>query len=155
MHEASTDPSGDEAGTAAGKKMPEGRRFSGDYAREMGKRRAQKRLEQAGGTASGNAAFVAVPVDEADVIVGLRDRAKTGNPQAAAQLLAWLTRFPVQQGSGEDRQDKALEDMTPDELAFAEAWALRQVNRALRKAKGLGIVQDASLDQAGRARRAL
>jgi hypothetical protein len=26
---------------------------------------------------------------------------------------------------------------------------LRQVNRALRKAKGLGIVQDASLNQAG------
>jgi hypothetical protein len=90
-----------------------------------------------------------VPVDEADVIVGLRDKAKTGNPQAAAQLLAWLTRFPVQQGTGEDWQDKGLEDMTPDELAFAEAWALRQVNRALRKAKGLGIVQDASLDQAG------
>jgi hypothetical protein len=33
--------------------------------------------------------------------------------------------------------DKGLEDMTPDELAFAEAWALRQVNRAMRRAEGL------------------
>jgi hypothetical protein len=71
------------------------------------------------------------------VITGLRDKAKTGNAQAASALLAYLTRFPVQQGSGEDWQDKALEDMTPDELAFAEAWALRQVNRAMRRAEGL------------------
>jgi hypothetical protein len=87
--------------------------------------------------ASRNAAFVTVPIEEHDVIVGLRDKAKQGNARAAAQLLAWLTRFPVQQGSGEDRQDKALEDMTPDELAFAEAWANRQVNRAMRRAQGM------------------
>jgi hypothetical protein len=87
--------------------------------------------------ASRNAAFVTVPIEEHDVIVGLRDKAKQGNAQAAAPLLAWLTRFPEQQGSGEDWQDKALEDMTPDELAFADAWALKQVNRAMRRAEAL------------------
>jgi hypothetical protein len=93
-------------------------------------------------------ATVTVPVELEDVVTGLRDKAKQGNAQAAQALLAYLTRFPVQQGDAQDWQDKALEDMTPDELAFADAWALRQVNRALRKAKGLGIVQDASLNQA-------
>jgi hypothetical protein len=53
--------------------------------------------------ASRNAAFVTVPIEDHDVIVGLRDKAKQGNAQAAAQLLAWLTRFPVQQGQRRGR----------------------------------------------------
>jgi hypothetical protein len=109
----------------------------------------QKRLEQAA-RATKREATVSVPLELEDVITGLRDKAKQGNAQAATALLGYLTRFPVQQGAdGEDWRDLALEDMTPDQLAFAEAWALRQVNRALRKANGLGIVQDASLNQAG------
>ena len=71
------------------------------------------------------------------MIVGLRDKAKQGNPQAATSLLAYLNRFPVQTSAAEDWQDVALEDMTPDQLAFAEAWANRQVNRAMRRAEGM------------------
>jgi hypothetical protein len=79
---------------------------------------------------------VVVPLELQDVIVGLRDKAKQGNPQAAAQLLAWLTRFPPQLSQAVE-EGKALEDMTPDELAFAEAWALRQIARAQRKLHGI------------------
>jgi hypothetical protein len=137
MHEASKHPSGDTAGTAAGKKMPEGRRFSGDYAREMGKRRAQKGLDKATASTVPDMHLV-VPVELAPVIEALRDKAKTGNPQAAREYLAYLTRFQPQSTVGiEDLEVKALEDMTPDELAFAEAWALRQVARAQRKLQGL------------------
>jgi hypothetical protein len=82
------------------------------------------------------------------VVTGLRDKAKQGNAQAAQALLAYLTRFPVQQGDAQDWQDKALEDMTPDELAFAEAWAVRQVNRALRKAPGLRKAEQEARQQA-------
>jgi hypothetical protein len=39
--------------------------------------------------------------------------------------------------------------MTPDELAFADAWAERQLNRALRRAKGLGLLRDKKEERAG------
>lgn len=136
MHETIKHPSGDEAGTAAGKKMPEGRRFSGDYAREMGRRRAQKRLEKAGGrTQRGH---VTLPADQAPVFEAIRDQAKTGNPQAVREYREWLVKLPMQYGSEtEDWQAKTLEEMTPEELDFAEAWALRQIARAQRKLQGI------------------
>jgi len=100
----------------------------------MSARAAAARREKAARATERNAS-VLVPLELQDVIAGLRDKAKQGNAPAAAQLLAYLTRFPVQQGGeAEEWRDLAIEDMTPDQLAFAEAWALRQVNRALRKA---------------------
>jgi hypothetical protein len=79
---------------------------------------------------------VIVPLDLEAVIAGLRDKAKQGNAPAAAQLLAYLTRFPpvldhaIQAG-------KPIEDMTPDQLAFAEAYATRRINRAMRRMAAL------------------
>lgn len=110
--------------------------FTRETAKAASAKAAQKRREKAA-RQSDRKTTVSVPLDLEAVITGLRDKAKTGNAQAASALLAYLTRFPIQQGSGEDWQDKALEDMTPDELAFAEAWALRQVNRAMRHHKGM------------------
>jgi len=82
-------------------------------------------------------ASVLVPLDLDDVITGLRDKAKQGNAQAATALLGYLTRFPVQQGDGADWMDTRLEDMTPDQLAFAEAYATRRINRAMRRMEGM------------------
>jgi len=111
-----------------------GRRFTEANAKEMAAKAAAARREKAARATERNAS-VLVPLELQDVIAGLRDKAKQGNAPAAAQLLAYLTRFPVQQGGeAEEWRDLAIEDMTPDQLAFAEAWALRQVNRALRKA---------------------
>jgi hypothetical protein len=110
--------------------------------------RRQKRLEQAG-LPQAREASVLVPMELESVISGLRDKAKAGTAQAAQALLAYLTRFPVQQaGSEETWMDKGLEDMTPDELAFAEAYALRKVNRALRKAQGLRKAEQEARQQA-------
>jgi hypothetical protein len=149
MHETSKHPNGDAAGTAAGKKMPEGRRFSGDYAREMGKRRSQKRLEQAAGPPTRND-HVTLPADQAAVFEAIRDKAKTGNPQAVREYREWLTRLQLVSGNhDQDVLDKRLEDMTPDELAFADAWAERQLNKALRRAKGLGLVHEEKEERAG------
>lgn len=127
-------------GDTQGKRRPTPPKLTQEQRREGARRsnevQARKRAEQAAG-AQAREASVLVPLELESVIVGLRDKAKTGNAQAASALLAYLTRFPVQQGDGKDWQDKALEDMTPDQLAFAEAWALRQVNRALRRSQGL------------------
>jgi hypothetical protein len=79
-----------------------------------------------------------VPLDLGAVFEAMRDKAKAGNPQAAAQYLQLLICFPPQSTVDlEDLEVKALEDMTPDELAFAEAWALRQIARAQRKLEGI------------------
>jgi hypothetical protein len=62
----------------------------------------------------------------------------------------WLTRLQLVSGDHDQNVlDKCLEDMTPDELAFADAWAERQLNRALRRAKGLGLLRDKKEERAG------
>jgi hypothetical protein len=81
----------------------------------------------------------------------LRRLGGTRDAQAASALLAYLTRFPVQQGSAEDWAVTPFEDMTPDQLAFAEAWANRQVNRAMRRLEGMQRAQAAPLDHAAQA----
>jgi hypothetical protein len=81
---------------------------------------------------------------------GIRDKAKTGNPQAVREYREWLTRLTLTTAEqAENALNKRLEDMTPDELAFADAWAERQLNRALRRAKGLGLVRDEKEERAG------
>src|SRR6266536_1461680 len=62
MNDANDMSSGEEAGKAAGKRTPEGRRFSGEYAREMGRRGAQKRLAKAAGAADADADSILVTV---------------------------------------------------------------------------------------------
>jgi hypothetical protein len=50
----------------------------------------------------------------------------------------WLTRLHlVSSDQDADALTKRLEDMTPDELAFADAWAERQIARAQRKLTGM------------------
>jgi hypothetical protein len=73
-----------------------------------------------------------VPIELEAVVAGLRDAAKKGSAPAARELLNYLTRFPVQGGSETVRMDKPLEEMTPEELAFADAYLVRRINRAQR-----------------------
>jgi hypothetical protein len=62
----------------------------------------------------------------------------------------WLARLHLVSGDHDaDVMVKPLEDMTPDELAFADAWAERQINRALQRAKGLGFVREEKEERAG------
>jgi hypothetical protein len=60
------------------------------------------------------------------VIEGLRDRAKAGNPQAARELLNYLTRFPPTLERGEqDMLARGLQELDEAELASFEAFVLR------------------------------
>ena len=130
--EPTTESSGEAAGTRTGRKMPEGRRFSGERARELGRKGAQKRLEKASGKSSRD--HVTLPADQADVFQAIREKAKTGNPQAVREYREWLSRLTLTtQEQAENALSKPLEDMTPDELAFADAWAERQIARAARR----------------------
>jgi hypothetical protein len=93
---------------------------------------------------------VLIPAKQAAVFEAIRDKAKTGNPQAVREYREWLTRLQLVSGDHDQNVlDKCLEDMTPDELAFADAWAERQLNRALRRAKGLGLLRDKKEERAG------
>jgi mono/diheme cytochrome c family protein len=77
---------------------------------------------------------VIVPLELARVVEGLRDKAKLGNPQAARELLSWLTRFPpVLSTGGQDMAAKGLEELDEAELAAFEAWALRRWQRAQQR----------------------
>src|SRR6266508_2552327 len=75
---------------------------------------------------------VTVPADVEQVIGALRDKAKTGNPQAAREYREWLVRFGLVAAPDADLDIVSLEDMTPDQRAFALAWAERQIARAAR-----------------------
>jgi len=96
MNDANDMSSGEEAGKAAGKRTPEGRRFSGEYAREMGRRGAQKRLAQAAGAADADAdsILVTVPVSQVSVIQGLLLAASKGSAPAAPTCVAGRAPYP-------------------------------------------------------------
>jgi len=97
---------------------------------------------------------VILPADQADVFEAIRDKAKTGNPQAVREYREWLTRLQLTSGdAGTDAMAKPLEDMTPDELAFAHAWCERQIARAAKRMAGLRRVASApAQDNARRGR---
>jgi hypothetical protein len=81
---------------------------------------------------------VTIAADQVEVFEAIRDKAKTGNPQAVREYREWLTRLHLVQAGGDtDVLTKPLADMTPDELAFADAWAERQIARAQRRAAAL------------------
>ena len=79
----------------------------------------------------------------------IREKAKTGNPQAVREYREWLTRLRLVSGDhDQDVLDKRLDDMTPDELAFADAWAERQIARARRKLTGMRKAEEQVTQQA-------
>ena len=79
----------------------------------------------------------------------IREKAKTGNPQAVREYREWLSRLTLTtQAEAENVMNKRLEDMTPDELAFADAWAERQIARAQRKLTGMRKAEEQDRQQA-------
>jgi hypothetical protein len=83
------------------------------------------------------------------VFTAIRDKAKTGNPQAVREYREWLTRLHlVNSDQDADVLTKRLEDMSPDELAFADAWAERQIARAQRKLTGMRKAEEQITQQA-------
>ena len=79
----------------------------------------------------------------------IREKAKTGNPQAVREYREWLSRLTLTtQAEAENVMNKRLEDMTPDELAFADAWAERQIARAQRKLTGMRKAEEQVTQQA-------
>jgi hypothetical protein len=82
---------------------------------------------------------VTLPADQAEVFTAIREKAKTGNPQAVREYREWLSRLTLttEEQAQNNALNKRLEDMTPDELAFADAWAERQIARAQRKLTGI------------------
>jgi hypothetical protein len=83
------------------------------------------------------------------VFEAIREKAKTGNPQAVREYREWLTRLRLVSGDhDQDVLDKRLDDMTPDELAFADAWAERQIARAQRKLTGMRKAEEQVTQQA-------
>jgi hypothetical protein len=72
------------------------------------------------------------------VFEAIRDKAKTGNPQAVREYREWLMRLRlVGSDAGENALHKPLEDMTPDGLAFADLYAERRIARAARRLEGM------------------
>jgi hypothetical protein len=85
-----------------------------------------------------------IPAEQAAVFEAIRDNAKTGNPQAVREYREWLTRLHlVSSDQDASALSKRLEDMSPDELAFADAWAERQFARAAKRLAGLRRVAPA------------
>jgi hypothetical protein len=74
---------------------------------------------------------VVVPLELGAVVEGLRDKAKQGQANAAAQLLAYLRQFPPVMDKGQqDMEARGLEELDPAEQAEFEAYVLRRWERA-------------------------
>jgi hypothetical protein len=81
---------------------------------------------------------VTIPADQQAVFEAIREKAKTGNPQAVREYREWLTRLHLVRGDEDaNALSKRLEDMSADELAFTDAWCERQIARAQRKLTGM------------------
>ena len=99
-------------------------RFSGERAREAGRKSAQKRLEQAAR---------ATTADRDDVLSALLAAAKQGNVHAAREWLAHST--PTQQAG--ELEDVPFEEMDEQQRAFAKAYIEHRIARAGRIAQAL------------------
>jgi hypothetical protein len=112
--------------------MPEGRRFSGERAREMQRRSVQKRLENRKCAPDRENVLAKL---QFDVISALAAKARQGNAPAAKELREWLVRW--QPSAADDIEVTSLEDMTHDEQAYAKAWVERELARRWRRLEGL------------------
>jgi hypothetical protein len=91
-----------------------------------------RRQESPGGAVPDG--HVVVPLELGAVVEGLRDKAKQGQANAAAQLLAYLRQFPpVMERGDQDMAARGLEELDPAEQAEFEAWALRRWQRAQQR----------------------
>jgi len=112
----------------------------------MGKRGAQKRHGQASGALGHDTLLAEL---QSDVIQALAAKARQGNAQAARELREWLRTYAPPQDP--DLDIVRLEDMTPDQRAFALAWAERQIARAARLHAALQRRPRAEEDEASQA----
>jgi hypothetical protein len=66
------------------------------------------------------------------VVEALRDKAKTGHPQAASEYREWLLQYGLVSSADAGLEITSMEEWTLDQRAFARAYLERRIARAAR-----------------------